>query len=76
MSYFNCPNCGTDRTGVVDSRCAKGHVRRRRRCPVCQHRFTTYETVKKPDKAATAYKARHLQTILESVVAILDEVEQ
>ena len=40
-----CPVCNSEDTNVVDSRVVdEGRsVRRRRRCPECGHRFTTYE---------------------------------
>ncbi len=43
---MKCPFCGADDTQVVDSRLnEEGHsIRRRRRCQVCDKRFTTYET--------------------------------
>ncbi|MBK8453983.1 MAG: transcriptional regulator NrdR [Thiofilum sp.] len=42
---MRCPFCGADDTRVVDSRLANegGQVRRRRRCGVCDERFTTFE---------------------------------
>ena len=44
---MNCPFCGHDDTRVVDSRLGKegNNVRRRRECPECGRRFTTYERV-------------------------------
>ncbi len=44
---MNCPFCRHDDTRVVDSRLGKGgsSVRRRRECPACERRFTTYERV-------------------------------
>ena len=44
---MKCPFCNTDDTSVIDSRVSEdGHkIRRRRRCPACDKRFTTYETV-------------------------------
>jgi transcriptional repressor NrdR len=43
----HCPVCQADDTKVVDSRLAAegAAVRRRRRCPSCGHRFTTFERV-------------------------------
>ena len=43
----HCPVCRADDTKVVDSRLASEGtaVRRRRRCPTCGHRFTTFERV-------------------------------
>ena len=42
---MRCPLCTTDETRVVDSRPAdEGRaIRRRRACPRCGHRFTTFE---------------------------------
>ncbi len=43
---MKCPFCGTLDTQVVDSRLSEEgtSVRRRRKCPACSKRFTTYET--------------------------------
>lgn len=40
-----CPSCRADDTKVIDSRVADegAAIRRRRLCPQCNHRFTTYE---------------------------------
>ena len=40
-----CPKCRADDTKVIDSRVADegSAIRRRRSCPRCRHRFTTYE---------------------------------
>lgn len=44
---MNCPFCRYADTKVVDSRLGKegNNVRRRRECPSCERRFTTYERV-------------------------------
>jgi transcriptional repressor NrdR len=44
---MNCPFCSHDDTRVVDSRLGKegNNVRRRRECPQCERRFTTYERI-------------------------------
>jgi len=44
---MRCPFCGNTDTQVKDSRPAEDHVaiRRRRFCPACGGRFTTYERV-------------------------------
>ncbi len=44
---MHCPACHADDTKVVDSRLAEegSAVRRRRHCPSCAHRFTTFERV-------------------------------
>jgi transcriptional repressor NrdR len=40
-----CPRCRTDDTKVIDSRDTEDGtvIRRRRLCPLCSQRFTTYE---------------------------------
>ena len=45
---MRCPYCNNDDTRVVDSRPSEGKNRRRRECPKCGKRFTTYEVVEKP----------------------------
>lgn len=41
-----CPECGSPKTRVTDSRaCSDGAIRRRRECEVCNCRFTTYERI-------------------------------
>ncbi|QIB76443.1 transcriptional repressor NrdR [Halogeometricum borinquense] len=42
---MDCPDCGHDRTSVVDTRTGEdgATVRRRRECKRCSFRFTTYE---------------------------------
>lgn len=44
---MKCPFCKHEDTQVVDSRVSEegDSIRRRRRCPACDKRFTTYETV-------------------------------
>jgi transcriptional repressor NrdR len=44
---MKCPFCHSPDTQVIDSRVSDDgdSIRRRRRCPACQKRFTTYETV-------------------------------
>jgi transcriptional repressor NrdR len=46
-----CPFCGSANTRVVDSRDVRDgeSVRRRRECPDCGRRFTTYETVEQAE---------------------------
>ncbi len=40
-----CPRCKSEDTSVIDSRLSEEGraVRRRRECPKCSHRFTTFE---------------------------------
>ncbi len=48
---MRCPFCGNIETQVKDSRPAEEHaaIRRRRYCPACGGRFTTYERVQLRD---------------------------
>jgi transcriptional repressor NrdR len=44
-----CPKCRKEETQVIDSRESGDYViRRRRECPKCNHRFTTYEKIESP----------------------------
>src|SRR5690348_8734078 len=47
---MKCSQCGCDDTKVIESRDAsEGHaIRRRRACPDCGYRFTTYERLERP----------------------------
>ncbi|MCB1652340.1 MAG: transcriptional repressor NrdR [Alphaproteobacteria bacterium] len=44
---MRCPFCGNEETQVKDSRPTEDHaaIRRRRSCPDCEQRFTTFERV-------------------------------
>ncbi len=44
---MKCPYCGYPETNVIDSRESSDglSVRRRRECPKCKRRFTTYERI-------------------------------
>jgi transcriptional repressor NrdR len=50
-----CPACRADDTKVVDSRTAQdgAAIRRRRLCPSCQHRFTTFERMEEAPLVVT-----------------------
>ncbi len=50
LSGMRCPYCANEDTRVVDSRPAEEgrEVRRRRACPSCGQRFTTYERAQLP----------------------------
>ena len=45
MPRVRCPSCTSDDTKVIDSRTAEegAAIRRRRQCPECGYRFTTFE---------------------------------
>ena len=42
---MRCPYCGGLESRVIDSRSSGEGIRRRRQCPACSARFTTYERV-------------------------------
>ena len=50
LTAMRCPYCANDDTRVIDSRPAGAgsEVRRRRVCPACERRFTTYERAELP----------------------------
>ena len=64
-----CSRCGTH-TQVVDSRATIYGTRRRRLCPSCSFRFSTYERSDAP--AITERELRDLRTALERVMVRLD----
>ena len=55
----HCPICHADDTKVVDSRLAAegAAVRRRRRCPSCDYRFTTYERIDEAEMPRSVRKS-------------------
>ena len=68
---MHCPFCKDENTQVIDSRVSEAgdSIRRRRRCPACNKRFTTYETVElrmpqvvKQDGSRTEFDADKLRT--------------
>ncbi len=73
---MKCPKCGYTKSNVVDSRPVDEgtSIRRRRECPSCQNRFTTYETVEtlpllviKKDRTRQAFdKKKLLNGIIEA----------
>ncbi|MGE5485461.1 MAG: transcriptional regulator NrdR [Ignavibacteriales bacterium] len=73
---MNCPYCGRPDTNVLDSRPTEGGsaVRRRRECPACQKRFTTYErpeeqpvlVVKKDGRRETFNRAKILGGMIKA----------
>lgn len=47
---MNCSHCHAADTKVIESRDVSGgeSIRRRRECNACEHRFTTYERIERP----------------------------
>ena len=74
---MQCPYCGAEDTRVVDSRPAEGGeaIRRRRECPECANRFTTYERreaslmVQKRDGSVEPFNASKVLTGISYAVA-------
>ncbi len=66
---MRCPFCGHDETQVKDSRPSEDNssIRRRRQCPACAARFTTFERVQlrelmviKKDQTRTVFEREKL----------------
>jgi transcriptional repressor NrdR len=71
---MRCPFCRHEDTHVVDSRVAEdgAAIRRRRRCPACDKRFTTYERVElmlpavvKKDGSRTEFDRRKIAASMQ-----------
>jgi transcriptional repressor NrdR len=71
---MRCPFCRHEDTQVVDSRVAEdgAAIRRRRRCPACDKRFTTYERVElmlpavvKKDGSRTEFDRRKIAASMQ-----------
>ena len=71
---MRCPFCRHDDTQVVDSRVSEdgAAIRRRRRCPACDKRFTTYERVElampaivKKDGSRTEFDRRKIMASMQ-----------
>ncbi len=76
VTTMDCPDCGNERTRVIDTTSADGtSVRRRRECQRCSFRFTTYERpewdslqVKKRDGNIEAFSREKLRAGIERAV--------
>ena len=87
---MQCPYCKYDDTQVIDSRASddKKVIRRRRRCPKCGARFTTYEKVslrmpliiKKDGKSRVSYNQdklfKSMQLALRKRPVAADQIER
>ena len=79
---MRCPFCGADDTKVIDSRLSGegDQVRRRRKCTICNERFTTYETVElnlprvvKTDNTRTTFDGRKLRAGIDRALEKRDQ---
>ena len=79
-----CPFCNADDTAVIDSRrnSEGSSVRRRRKCPKCDSRFTTYEKteieliVEKRSRNLEEFQIEKLQKGIESAFGGQDITEK
>lgn len=57
---MRCPFCNNEETGVKDSRPSEdsSSIRRRRECPSCEQRFTTFERVQLRDMTVLKNEGR------------------
>jgi transcriptional repressor NrdR len=84
VTTMDCPDCGNDRTRVVDTETSAdgAAVRRRRECQRCAFRFTTYERpewnslqVKKRDGTIEPFDRAKLRAGIERAVEKRDVPE-
>ncbi len=74
---MKCPFCGHEDTDVIDSRDTEdlNAIRRRRECPTCKKRFTTYErpeesviiVIKRDGRREKFDKQKLINSILKSI---------
>ncbi len=59
---MKCPFCAHAETRVINSRAANNGetIRRRRACPVCEGRFTTFEVIEKPEQTVIKRDGRRV----------------
>lgn len=70
---MNCPRCHSHRGQVTDSRedDVNHTIRRRRRCPSCGHRWTTYE-VTAEDQAMLLERDRRVRTAVDALMPLVN----
>ena len=68
-----CPKCGSSSIYVTDSRKDCGRIRRRKKCNMCDFRFTTYEVP--AIEFVKIQKTLHLIAELQSVGSVFDEIK-
>jgi transcriptional repressor NrdR len=83
VTTMDCPDCGKERTRVIDTETsADSSVRRRRECQRCSFRFTTYERpewdslqVKKRSGTIESFDRQKLRAGIERAVEKRDVAE-
>ena len=71
---MRCPFCGHDETQVKDSRPSEdgAAIRRRRLCPSCEGRFTTFERVQL--RELTILKPERVERMISAIVRQLESM--
>ncbi len=71
---MRCPRCGERDTRVIDSRdLDEVSIRRRRECPACTARFTTYERIEAPRLVVVKNDGSHQEFERDKLVAGLQK---
>lgn len=68
---MNCPSCGHFGMDVKDSRPADYGIRRRRLCPSCGDRFTTFELIAPDEPVILTRRGRLVPVRIASIRAVL-----
>ena len=72
MSPSICPQCGVPRARIVDTRPSPRGRRRRRKCIVCDHRWTTLEI---PEELMDAMTGNRSGKIIKAIRRLLSVAE-
>lgn len=70
---MKCPYCEGE-SNVIDSRASADGVRRRRECPECKRRFTTYERVGEPNLKVVKRGGKSEPFSSEKLISTLERV--
>ncbi len=68
---MKCPSCQAPETKVVDTRINQSHdmIRRRRKCALCEDRFTTYERIEEVMPFVTKKDGRREAFVREKILS-------
>lgn len=72
---MDCPECGSDDTGVLETAPYSDRVRRRRECQACGHRFTTRENIV-PDETWARMLDKYLARAIDSLEEAIDALHR
>ncbi len=75
---MRCPKCGCQEDKVIDSRASGGGItiRRRRECAKCEHRYTTYEEIERPQLMVLKRDGRSEEFSREKLMASIQKACQ